>query len=552
MSKKIVLILNSSFLSLNLKKFVLSLLSSLLFLNSMAMPFAVAKAADEEPSTWYNQGFTDWYVKVYGDESPPSEIFGERYTAAQVEWILYGLFAFVLNNTTDPQTTACMISNDLGDCIDRVKDFFKLSDISKENLATRRNNSFQIIIEDRPLSGITYFKRIARNYSLIPEANAQTKGFGFGALDPVLPLWQASRNIAFALVVLVVLILSFMIMFRVKISPQIVISAQSAIPKVMSGLVLITFSYAIAGFMVDLMYVVIGIISFLVSQASNTFSSTDYFFALTQGPGGTGIFGWIVGYFIMFVITLFGSLYFSNGLVAFISSVVTLWAGILTFLGIIIVVIMAIVLLFNSLKIIWMLLKTFANILILTIFAPFQILIGILAPNIGFGAWIKSYVANLAVFPVTGVLFLLAFTFCVQAFASILSSLTLLPGSIMDLLGDILKGTVVSLVVAPALNGGWPPLLGVGNNASSLIFVGTSVVIISLIPKTVEIIQGFITGKPFAYGSAIGETIGPVVGLGKAGVAGGLNVLEDERRKRGYTDPALITSIARAIGLYRS
>ncbi|MEK7472470.1 MAG: hypothetical protein AAB625_00345 [Patescibacteria group bacterium] len=57
-------------------KLCLIFLSTLLFLNSLFMPFAVALAADPAPSTWYNQGFTDWYAKVYGDESPPSEIFG--------------------------------------------------------------------------------------------------------------------------------------------------------------------------------------------------------------------------------------------------------------------------------------------------------------------------------------------------------------------------------------------------------------------------------------------------------------------------------------------
>ena len=76
------------------KKLSLILLSSVLFLNSMFMPFAVAKAAEDDPqSTWYNQTFEGWFVKVYGDESPPSEIFGERYTAAQVQWILYSLVA---------------------------------------------------------------------------------------------------------------------------------------------------------------------------------------------------------------------------------------------------------------------------------------------------------------------------------------------------------------------------------------------------------------------------------------------------------------------------
>ena len=66
------------------KKLVLILMSSLLVLSSSFLVPAIAMAEDA-PSTWYNQGFTDWYAKVYGDESPPSEIFGERYTAARVQ-----------------------------------------------------------------------------------------------------------------------------------------------------------------------------------------------------------------------------------------------------------------------------------------------------------------------------------------------------------------------------------------------------------------------------------------------------------------------------------
>ena len=97
------------------KKLSLIIFISILFLNSMAMPFAVARAEEptppSAPSTLYNQGFTDWYAKVYGDESPPSEIFGERYTAAQVQWILYSLVSVPLNFDQDTQKiVACFFS----------------------------------------------------------------------------------------------------------------------------------------------------------------------------------------------------------------------------------------------------------------------------------------------------------------------------------------------------------------------------------------------------------------------------------------------------------
>jgi len=44
-------------------------------------------------------------------------------------------------------------------------------------------------------------------------------------------------------------------------------------------------------------------------------------------------------------------------------------------------------------------------VILLTIFAPFQILIGVLVPSLGFGRWIRSFVANLAVFVVVGMSF---------------------------------------------------------------------------------------------------------------------------------------------------
>jgi len=73
--------------------------------------------------------------------------------------------------------------------------------------------------------------------------------------------------------------MAFMIMFRVRISPQTVITVQSALPKIIFTLILITFSYAIAGFLIDLMYVVIGIFSFIVTQGGIfDGSATDLFY----------------------------------------------------------------------------------------------------------------------------------------------------------------------------------------------------------------------------------------------------------------------------------
>ena len=56
-----------------------------------------------------------------------------------------------------------------------------------------------------------------------------------------------------------------MIMFRMKINPQTVINIENALPRIVVAMLLITFSFAIAGFLIDMMYVLIAIIISLVS-----------------------------------------------------------------------------------------------------------------------------------------------------------------------------------------------------------------------------------------------------------------------------------------------
>ncbi len=57
----------------------------------------------------------------------------------------------------------------------------------------------------------------------------------------------------------------------------------------------------------------------------------------------------------------------------------------------------------------------------------------------------------------------------------------------------------------------WPPLLAIGGGGAGtnvgvgLLFWAASFAIFAIIPKTAEIIQSFIQGKPFSYGTAIGE-----------------------------------------------
>jgi hypothetical protein len=88
----------------------------------------------------------------------------------------------------------------------------------------------------------------------------------------------------------------------------------------------------------------------------------------------------------------------------------------------------------------------------------------------------------------------------------------------------------------------WPPFLGSsssGNTGVALLFVGASFVIFTLIPKVNELIQALLTGKPFAYGTAIGEAFGGV------GLAYGASGAKDqvELFRRGFSNQRVLNTI---------
>ncbi|MBU4381171.1 hypothetical protein L6255_03220 [Candidatus Parcubacteria bacterium] len=80
---------------------------------------------------------------------------------------------------------------------------------------------------------------------------AQT-GKQFLDASNILSLWQISRNVAYIVLIIVLLGAGFAIMFRAKIDPKTVISVQMVLPGIAVALVVITFSYAIGGFILDL------------------------------------------------------------------------------------------------------------------------------------------------------------------------------------------------------------------------------------------------------------------------------------------------------------
>lgn len=492
-----------------LKKSLFSFLASLIVLFSFIPYLSSVKAATATPpttTTWYNQSFQEWYGKVY-DTTNPQDIFGERYTAAQVQWVIYGFISYLFNLTGNSQVFSCALASqgNLSACAGAITKLFSYSGpTSNIGQASQNKNLLSLVFAtDRPFSGISYVKEKIQDLSLVPIAHAQTLGFGFSALTAVQNMWRAFRDIAFGLFVLVAIVFAFMIMFRVKISPQTVISVQSALPKIIVALILVTFSYAIAGFLVDFMYVIIGLLSLVVAPLIpvnwflNWFkftqmNTTDVFNLLTVGPWNLGIFG-LLGLYLGPLILLLFITTIAFGVIG-VFGVSTVIAPIVAVIFLLLTTVAFIVLLWTSVKVIWALIKAFAMILLLTIFAPIQIALGPVVPSLGFGTWLKSYISNLAVFVVTGVMAIFAWIFSIMAWSGMFSG----PNLVLS----------ASAQISP-----WPPLLIASSAFGNLLFIGVSFVFFTLTPKANEVVQGLISGKPFAYGTAIGEAFGGVKGI---------------------------------------
>ncbi|MBI2430772.1 MAG: hypothetical protein HYV39_02050 [Candidatus Levybacteria bacterium] len=99
-----------------------------------------------------------------------------------------------------------------------------------------------------------YFGYLAQNFGVVKSAYAQTTGAGFDSLNPIINLWIAFRNLVYLLFVAVFAIVGFGIMLRINIDPRTVMTIANQLPKMIIAILLVTFSFAISGFLIDLMW----------------------------------------------------------------------------------------------------------------------------------------------------------------------------------------------------------------------------------------------------------------------------------------------------------
>ncbi len=393
-----------------------------------------------------------------------------------------------------------------------------------------------------PASGIQYIASLKNNFAFTSKAYAAPGDellLGYNGLLPIQPLWTMFRNIAYLGFVLMFIIIGFMIMLRVKLDPRTVVTVQQAIPSIIIGLILVTFSYAIVGFMIDLMFLFIALmVQIFISQGvlkpgtgvdingvQNASAAQNALFnknvlELARSFWGSEIRGVAdhLGEFVdEMVSTVFSGVagniagFITKGVMQLILLIALLYAAIRTFISMII---------------------AYVSVIILTIVGPLQILIGVIPGQggNGFGKWLRNVAGNLAIFPVIAFLILLA--------------------AILTDSGDTNFDVASPDYQVTSNDALWrPPLLfGSVNKANDIKgIVGLGIIL--LIPAAAQMTKDLFKNGGFAYGAAIGSTIG----AGAATVSGPVGIVRSgaSEATKNVTSTAITGGFSKVFGRSR-
>lgn len=359
-----------------------------------------------------------------------------------------------------------------------------------------------------PVSSGDYFAYLSSSFGIAKPAYAQ--GIGFEGLKPLLEIWRVIRDVVYLLFVIAFIALGLGIMFRIQIDPRTVMTIQNQIPKIIVILVLVTFSYAIAGFFIDLMWVSTYLAVSILSQASPDIANATTY--LSQNPlefannavniGFGGIFSiisqsastvssiiaemtngsfisWLIGSLVAFMTT--GPI--GPAICIALQSCDDIGSTALGGVGYVIAwAIIFIAILFSLFRLWFALIKAYVYILVGATLSPIWIMLGILPiTQAGFGNWLRHMVSYLSVFPTTVVMLL---------FAKIL--MTSFTNSANPFIPPLVGNTT-------NITGGFAVLLGLG--------------VILLTPEVVNIVKEALRAPEFKYLSAIGRGVGTGTGV---------------------------------------
>lgn len=293
-----------------------------------------------------------------------------------------------------------------------------------------------VLYSNPPVRSADYIASVSKGFGLVKEVKAQgVTGSGAEVLNPILNLWQVSRNIAYIFMIIAFLVIGIMIMFRNKINPQTVITAQAALPGLIIGLIMITFSYFFAGLISDLAFIGTNVVGYYFQAAQGIPNIEADLVQKTKDESVLNIFSRFVGVLNRDDATRAVDTIFNNftgevqtylrifaGIVAFqfgnqlggavpyygvliapiigIISASTIQFGISPVLGFVISLFTVAILIITMLKLLLRLVNNYITILFLTLSAPFQFMAASLPGRQGIAtSWFLNMLCNVLAFP---------------------------------------------------------------------------------------------------------------------------------------------------------
>ncbi len=245
------------------------------------------------------------------------------------------------------------------------------------------NKGIVAMYNNRPAQTATFVADIMNSAKIVPSAQAQ--GLGFAALDPILNTWKIFRNLAYLFFVIAFIVIGFMIMFRVQMGKA-AITVQQALPNIIIALLAVTFSYAVAGLMIDLMYVIMFMLASFFPEGRELVSGNIWTLVgamFNWGEGGTGA--------QKAVEKFMENSFIANPLIG----TALKWLS-----GLAAATIIGLAILFATFKIFFELIKTYIAVILSIVFAPITLMMGAFSGSEVFVKWIKSLTGHLVMWPV--------------------------------------------------------------------------------------------------------------------------------------------------------
>ncbi|MBD3280590.1 hypothetical protein GF389_03645 [Candidatus Dojkabacteria bacterium] len=133
------------------------------------------------------------------------------------------------------------------------------------------------LYENPPASGLTYaqnewnkIKGTGTVYAAPEDSWIFYPGLGFEILEPIQDYWAVSRNLAYAVMIIIIIVVALMVLFRGSFGGQTQVTIANSIPNIIIALIMITLSYALSGLAID--FITIGVNATQQVLVQNTFS----------------------------------------------------------------------------------------------------------------------------------------------------------------------------------------------------------------------------------------------------------------------------------------